>query len=98
MSAHYYDDHYQVNSHVIAFRRFLGAHYSKRIEQFITHEVEKFNIQAKICSITSDNGSDIRSATQNKFKYGTRISCLIHVFNLVVQNGLWLFKIPKVQK
>ncbi|CAF1303921.1 unnamed protein product [Rotaria sp. Silwood1] len=94
LSAHYYDEHYQFKSNVIAFRRFLGPHYSDRIEQFITHEVEKLNIETKIRSLTTDNGSDIRLASQNKFKFGTRISCLTHVLNLVVQNGLWLFKIP----
>ncbi|CAF4645497.1 unnamed protein product, partial [Rotaria socialis] len=97
LSAHYYDDHYEANSHVISFRRFLGTHYSDRIEQFISHEIEKLNIEAKIRSITTDNGADIRLAAQNQLKFGTRISCLIHVLNLVVQNGMWLFKIPKRQ-
>ncbi|CAM4979691.1 unnamed protein product [Rotaria socialis] len=66
LSAHYYDDHYDANSHVISFRRFLGTHYSDRIEQFISHEIEKLNIEAKIRSITTDNGADIRLAAQNK--------------------------------
>ena len=98
LSAHYYDEHYQFKSYVIAFRRFLGNHYADRIEQFISHEVEKLNIQTKIRALTTDNATDIRSATQNKLKFGIRISCLNHIFNLVVENGLWLFKIPKVQK
>ncbi|CAF4596655.1 unnamed protein product, partial [Rotaria socialis] len=41
-------------------------HYSDRIEQFISHEIEKLNIEAKIRSITTDNGADIRLAAQNK--------------------------------
>lgn len=98
LSAHYYDNHYEAKSHVIAFRRFHGSHDSDRIEQFIDHEIEKLDIQTKICSITSDNGGDIKAATQNKFKFETRLTCLTHVFYLVVQNGLWLFKKPKVQK
>ncbi|CAM4794435.1 unnamed protein product [Rotaria magnacalcarata] len=95
LSAHYYDNHYHLNSRVIAFRHFIGPHYSDRIEKFITNEVEKLNLENKIRSLTTDNGSDIRLASMNKLKFGTRISCLIHVLNLVVQNGLWLFKIPK---
>lgn len=98
LSAHYYDGHYHLNSRVVSFRHFLGPHYSDRIETFITNEVEKLNIETKIRSLTTDNGSDIRLAAMNKVKFGTRISCLIHVLNLVVQNGLWLFKIPKRQK
>ena len=52
LSAHHYDEHYRFKSHVIAFRRFLGNHYADRIEQFITHEVEKLDIETKIQSWT----------------------------------------------
>ena len=52
LSRHHYDEHYQFKSHVIAFRRFLGNHYVDRIEQFITHEVEKLDIETKIQSRT----------------------------------------------
>jgi hypothetical protein len=98
LSAHYYDEYYQLKSCLIAFRHFIGNHSAERIENFIDHEIEKLNIQTKICSITTDNGSDIRAATQNKSRFGIRISCYLHNFNLIVQNGLWLFRIPKIER
>ncbi|CAF4374202.1 unnamed protein product, partial [Rotaria sp. Silwood2] len=94
LSAHYYDDHYLSHSKIIAFRRFLGKHSSDRIERFIINEIEKLNLETKICSLTTDNGSDIRSASRNKPIFGIRISCFIHILNLIVRNGLWLFDTP----
>jgi hypothetical protein len=94
LSAHYYDKNFTSHSKVIAFRRFLGKHSGDRIERFINHETEKLDIQSKICSVTTDNGSDIRSASQNNPKFRIRISCFLHILNLVVRNGLWLFDIP----
>ena len=32
LSARYYDDHFLLNLHVIAFRRFIGPHHSDRIK------------------------------------------------------------------
>lgn len=98
LSAHYYDDSFHFQSSVIAFRRFLGTHYSRRIYDFITNEIEKFDIQTKIRALTTDNGSDIRSATQNKSEFGIRISCGLHNLNLITQNGLWLFRMPKKKR
>ena len=98
LSAHYYDIHYVPHSLVIAFRQFIGSHTRDRLERYIIHEIEKLDIQTKICSLTTDNGSDIRSASQNRSKFGIRMSCLLHVLNLIVRNGLWLFNIPKKHK
>ncbi len=95
LSAHYYDEKYQVHSSVLAFRQFHGNHYSERIKSFLINEIEKLEIQTKICSITTDNGSDIRAAVENESHFGIRISCILHNLNLIVQNGLWLFTIPK---
>ncbi|CAF1536778.1 unnamed protein product, partial [Rotaria magnacalcarata] len=70
---------------------FLGY----RLGRFIRKEIDKLGIRSKICAITSDNGSDIRSATTHLLKFGIKVSCILHNFNLIVQNGLRLFKIPK---
>ncbi|CAF4987944.1 unnamed protein product, partial [Rotaria sp. Silwood1] len=94
LSAHYYDKHYKPHFSIISFRRFIGTHSGDRLEDFIINEMEKLGIQSKICSLTTDNGSDIRLASQNKSKFGIRISCFLHILNLVVRNGLWFFDIP----
>jgi hypothetical protein len=95
LSGHYYDQHFKFISPILAFRRFHGNHDSERIQGFIINEVEKLDIQTKICAITTDNGSDIRAATENEPQFGIRISCILHNLNLTVQNGLWLFTVPK---
>ncbi|CAF2388842.1 unnamed protein product [Rotaria sp. Silwood2] len=95
LTAQYYDDEYQYHTMVIAFRRFIGKHSADRLERFIEKEINKLNIKSKVCAITTDNGSDIRSATQRLSKFGIKVSCILHNFNLITQNGLWLFKIPK---
>ncbi|CAF1477674.1 unnamed protein product, partial [Adineta steineri] len=92
LSAHYYDKDFKYQSNIIAFRRFIGTHSSDRIKNFLINEVEKLDIQAKICSITSDNGPDINAATRSGF--GMKLSCYLHVLNLVVRNELCLFDMP----
>ena len=95
LTAHYYDDQYNYHSSVLAFRQFLGKHSADRLERFISKEIDKLDIASKICALTTDNGSEIRCATKSLLKFGIKISCILHNFNLILQNGLWLFKIPK---
>ncbi|CAF1428026.1 unnamed protein product, partial [Rotaria sordida] len=95
LTAQYYDDEYQYHTMVIAFRRFIGKHSADRLERFIAKEINKLGIKSKVCAITTDNGGDIRCATQRLSKFGIKISCILHNLNLITQNGLWLFEIPK---
>jgi hypothetical protein len=98
LSTHYYDDNFKSHSTIISFRRFIGKHSGDRVKNFIINELEKLDIQSKICALTTDNGSDIKLASQDKSLFGIRISCLLHIFNLVVQKGLWLFDLPSKKK
>ncbi len=96
LSAHYYDKDFKYHSRIISFRRFIGNHTGDRIENFLINETEKLSIQSKICSVTTDNGPDMCLATRSKFD--VKLSCFLHVLNLVVRNGLWLFDIPEKEK
>ena len=40
----------------------------------------------------TDNGSDIRAATQQSDKFGVRVYCLCHGLNLAIKNGLQFWK------
>lgn len=97
LTGHYLDDHHQSKTFMLAFRRFLGSHAKERLHRFILNEFKKLNIESKIRSITTDNGPDIRAATSN-MDVGSRLSCVVHLLNLTVKNGLWLHKIPKNKK
>ena len=94
ITGHYTDQHHQSKSFIIAFRRFLGSHTKERLRRFILNEIKKLNIESKVRSVTTDNGPDIRSATTN-MGIGIRISCVVHLLNATVKNGLWLHKKPK---
>ncbi|CAF1650266.1 unnamed protein product, partial [Adineta ricciae] len=95
LSAHYYDKNFKYQSNIITFRRFVGTHSADRINKFLVNETEKLGIRSKICSITTDNGPDVRTATRSG--YGVKLSCFLHVLNLVIRNGLWLFEMPATQ-
>jgi len=88
LTAHYYDIKYNLFPLTIGFRQFIGNHIAERIRKYILHEITSLKIQHKICSITTDNASNIVNATTNTSYFGTRISCLAHVSNLIVQQGI----------
>jgi hypothetical protein len=101
---HYYlviTAHYFVNckseSTVISFRRFSGRHLSSRLKSFIMNGLKKLNIETKIISITTDNGSDIKAATTS-YEFGTHYSCDAHNINRLISTGLGLWKIPKSKR
>ena len=52
--------------------------------------MESLKIKEKIAGITIDNAAVMKKATNTDF--GIRCSCLAHILNLIVQNGLSLWK------
>ncbi len=92
LTAHYHDEHYQQFSDVISFRCFRGRHLSVRLKWFILNEIRKLGIESKIFSITTDNGSDIKSATSSPYEFGIRFSCDAHNINRTISTALGLWK------
>ena len=97
ITAHYLDTNCKPESAVISFRRFRGRHFADRLKTCIMNEIKKLNIETKITSITTDNGSDIKAATST-YQFGTHYSCDAHNINRVVSTGLGLWKIPKPKR
>ena len=97
ITAHYLDEHHQHLSDIISFRCFHGRHLSSRLKPFILNEIRKLNIQSKIVSITTDNGSDVRAATSG-YEFGARFSCDAHNINQTISTGLSLWKISTSKK
>ncbi|CAF4024027.1 unnamed protein product [Adineta steineri] len=95
MTIHYVDRNYRNVSKVLSFRRFHGRHLSSRIRRHLTRVINRFGLESKIVAIVTDNGSDIRAATQHSNTFGIRLHCLCHGLNLVVKNGLYLWKVDK---
>ena len=57
--------YFGLNSFVLSFRRFYPRHLSKELKDTIMKELNKLDILSKCVSITTDSGSDIKSATKN---------------------------------
>ncbi|CAF4269871.1 unnamed protein product, partial [Rotaria magnacalcarata] len=94
ITAHYYDKDFGLLSRVLAFRRFIGRTFAMRLREFIRNELRKLKINDKIRCITTDNGMDVKLATNNN-EFGFRISCLAHNINLTISNGLNLWNKKK---
>lgn len=98
LTCHFLNENYESQSIVLSSRRFSGRHWSNNIAQYLEFELNRLNIRPEqVVSITTDNGSDIKKATSTS-KFGYRISCMAHNLNLIVQNGLCLWKEPNINK
>jgi len=75
----------------IDFGQLIGSHIAEHLQKYILHEIKSLKICDKRCSITTDNASNVVSTTSNMNYFGTRISCLVHIVNLVVQDGVKLW-------
>ena len=95
LTVHYFNKDFDYINLVAGFRRVKGEHTSERIKKFISYEIEKLQIKDKVVSITTDNANDIKSATSTGF--GIRFSCAAHLLNLIVQNGLILWRKPNAK-
>ncbi|CAF1079550.1 unnamed protein product [Didymodactylos carnosus] len=82
---------FKYTSLVIDFRQFIGLCNAVQIRKYINYEIDRLQIHYKLRSITTDNGSNIKSTTEDG-RFGTRIACYGHSINLVVSQGLCLWK------
>ncbi|CAF4506038.1 unnamed protein product [Rotaria socialis] len=92
VTVHFVDKNYKNISKMLSFQRFHGRHFAKRIQIHLLRIVKKFGLQSKIIATTSDNGSDIRLATQQRHIFGMRLYCTAHGLNLTVKKGLGLWE------
>jgi hypothetical protein len=91
VTGHWFDSCFIYRSTVLAFRIILERHIENNLRNIIDFELSNIGIaKTKIASITTDNGADIKKAARTG-EYGYAISCILHVINLIVQNGLCLW-------
>ncbi|CAF3087484.1 unnamed protein product [Rotaria sp. Silwood2] len=89
LTAHFYEKDYKYTSLVIGFRHFIGPHNADQIKKYINYEIDRLEIRYKLRSITTDNGGNIKAATQYG-DFGVRIGCYCHNINLINSQGLCL--------
>jgi hypothetical protein len=91
VTGHWFDKSFGYRSTVLAFRIILERHIEKNLKNIIDFELSNIGIaKDKIASITTDNGADIKKAARTG-GYGYAISCILHIINSIVQNGLGLW-------
>ncbi|CAF3720561.1 unnamed protein product [Rotaria sp. Silwood1] len=69
----------------------MGPHDAVQIRRYINYEIDRLEIRYKLRSITTDNGANIKSATQNN-DFGVRIGCHCHNIKLIISQDLGLWK------
>jgi hypothetical protein len=93
ITGHFFNQYYEYMCAVLGFRKVSGQHTSTNLGHYISFELKQLDIEhSKIVATTTDNAADIKKAASN---FGTRIACLCHLNNLIVQNGLQLWSKKK---
>ncbi|CAF1225772.1 unnamed protein product [Didymodactylos carnosus] len=83
---HFMVKDFTIKSAVLSFRRFLGQHYSKRSNSHLNRVIQQYDLQNKIISITTDNGSNMKLTG-----FDSHIYCCAHALNLTFQKSLCLW-------
>lgn len=91
ITVHFIDELHVSKSHVLSFRKFHGRHTGDKIYSYLFKVIEEFNLKGKVSSITTDNGSNIRLATNGRSLFGERLYCVAHALNRVIHVGLRLW-------
>ncbi|CAF1086166.1 unnamed protein product [Didymodactylos carnosus] len=72
-------DEFTIKSAVLSFRRFLGQHYSKRLNSHLNRVIQQYDLQNKIISIKTDNGSNMKLAAKD-----------VYLSKLPQNNNIWV--------
>ena len=97
ITAHWIDEHWDLNSTILDFIPMKGGQKSEDITRYLWKTIEDYSLQQKILAITTDNGQNMIRATQNLLpenlsaaennKYmGAR--CCAHIVNIICQEVL----------
>ena len=101
MTTHFMlDETFILHSKVLSFRHFHGRHLSCRIRAHMHRVLQQFDLAGKVATTTTDNGADMKKATELLSVFGVRSHCMAHALNLTVQKGLCLWpkkKTPTTQ-
>lgn len=99
VTAHFITPNYEQRGTILSFRQFHGRSFAIRLRRHIRTVLGMFGLEnGKIHVTTTDNGSDMRKATQYMKIFGVRLHCIAHGLNLVVQNSLNLWLKTKSKK
>lgn len=69
VTAHWIDDNWVQQDVTLGFEHLKGPHTGKALMQAFVKVVERFNLQQKVMSITSDSGSNVLKLTADFEEY-----------------------------
>lgn len=91
LTGHWIDHEMAMQSSILHFQTYDDRHLASKIGAEVKVRLRELDIEEKISSITTDGGSNVRSAMENVCKF-SRLWCVAHRFHLVICNGLYLWK------
>ncbi|KAK4323032.1 hypothetical protein Pmani_006216 [Petrolisthes manimaculis] len=87
VTAHFISPEWELKSVVLETARIVKAHTAENIAKEKTNICNKWNILEKICSIVTDNASNMISAITTYMKR-RHVPCFAHTLNLVVNDSI----------
>ncbi|CAF0843376.1 unnamed protein product [Rotaria sordida] len=67
---------------------------SKNLNEYIGYELNRFGLKDCLhASITTDNANEMKAATAFD-EFGPHFPCIAHIFNLIINHGLCIWKEP----
>lgn len=91
ITIHWLDPLFNLKAKVLSFRQFKGREFAVRLRRHITRVLTHYNLMGKITATVTDNGANIKAASNAIRSFGIRFHCLAHALNLVVHKSLRLW-------
>lgn len=91
ITIHWLDSEFNLQSKILSFRQFKGRELAPRIRRHIKRVLKNFNLTNKIRATVTDNGANIKAASNGIHCFGIRFHCMAHALNLVIHKGLRLW-------
>jgi hypothetical protein len=91
MTIHWLDSNFNLKGQVLSFRKFNGRHFANRIRLHMKRVLVQYDLLNKVTATTTDNGSNVKAATEQIRLFGVRFHCFAHALNLTIHKGLRLW-------
>ncbi|CAG8827267.1 9566_t:CDS:2, partial [Cetraspora pellucida] len=73
---------------LLEIEEFKYEHTAERIAQFLEAAIEKWSIQNKVITMSTDNGSNIKAAFHHYLSHIINIPCVAHTLQLSVKQSI----------
>ena len=92
ITAHFITSTFIQRNTILSFRQFYGRSFAMRLRRHIRTVLIMFGLdKGKVYATTTDNGADMRKATQMMTVFDVLLHCAAHGLNLTVQKSLNLW-------